>query len=109
MQLLALPTDIQCYLTKFLSTTEKIALRQTCKESNQNVSYMQIRIEKMNEEIDKLINGRMYILCRLRLAALCGLQEYTVATIWSWVTLLDDVKTDSLPMLRQISNAIKNS
>ena len=109
MPLLALPNDILCYFTDFLSTTEKMALRLTCEELNQNVNLMQIRIEKMNGEIDKLINGRIYILCRLRLAALCGLHEYTVATIWSWVTLLDDVKTDSLPMLRQINKAINNS
>ena len=108
MQLLALPTDIQCYFTECLSSTEKMALRLTCKELNQNISFMQIRIEKMNVEIEKLLNGRMYILCRLRLAALCGLHEYTVATIWSWATLLEDVKIDSLPMLRQISKAINS-
>jgi len=109
MPLIALPTDLQCYLTKFLSTTEKINLRQTCKELNQNVNYMQIRIAKMEKEIDKLFNGRIYILCRLRLASLCGLHEYTVANIWSWVTLLDRENPDSLYMLRQISKAINNS
>ena len=109
MYLLALPTDLQRYLTKFLSTTEKINLRLTCKESKLNVNYMQIRIEKMEKQIDKLIDGRMYILCRLRLAALCGLHEYTVANIWSWVTLLDRENPDSLHMLRQISKAINNS
>ena len=60
------------------------------------LKFMDIRIGKMDAKIEKLLNGRMYILCRLRLAALCGLHEHTVANIWAWATLLDDVKTDSL-------------
>jgi hypothetical protein len=108
MNLLVLPNDILYYITKFLSIPDKMTMRETNKELNNNVKFMDIRIGKMDAKIEKLLNGRMYILCRLRLAALCGLHEHTVANIWSWVTLLDDVKTDSLPILRQIGSAIYN-
>ena len=106
MKLLMLPNDILYYFTRFLSTTEKMSLRETNKELCNNVRFMDIRIDKMSSKFDKLMNGRQYILCRLRLAALYGLQDYTVASIWSWVTLLGDIKTDALPILRQISSAI---
>ena len=61
MQLLQLPNDILCHLTNCLNTTEKMALRQSCVEFNNIVDYMQIRIEKLDTEVEKLINGRMYI------------------------------------------------
>ena len=75
-------------------------------EFNTAVNYMEIRIEKMNVKINDLSGGRNYILCRLRLAALCGLHEHTVADIWSWATSLGDVNVDALPILRQIGSAI---
>ena len=106
MLLVMLPNDILQFLTTFLSGTEKMLIRESCKELNQNVDYMQIRIEKMDKEISNLSKGREYILSRLRLASLCGLHEYTVATIWSWITSMDGNKKDALPILRQISNAI---
>ena len=106
MSLSALPNDILHHITNFLSISEKISLRETCIELNSIVNFMEIRIGKMDRKIEKLLNGRMYILCRLRLAALCGLHEHTVASIWSWVSLISDVKTDALPILRQIGHAI---
>lgn len=110
MLLSTLPNDILYYITQFLSTSDKISLRETSIELNNIVNFMEIRIGKMDLKIEKLLNGRMYILCRLRLAALCGLHEHTVASIWTWITLLDDIKTDALPILRQIGQAIyKNS
>jgi hypothetical protein len=108
MNLLALPNDLLYYITKFLSISDKMTMRETNKEVKNNVKFMDIRVGKMDAKIEKLLNGRMYILCRLRLAALCGLHEHTVANIWAWATLLDDVKTDSLPILRQIGSAIYN-
>lgn len=106
MKLLMLSHDILHYITRFLSTSEKMALRETSTELNIVVNYMDIKIEKMNKKIDKLINGRIYILCRLRLAALCGLHQHTVADIWAWATSLGDVDLDALPILRQIGRAI---
>ena len=110
MHLLILPNDLLYVMTNFMSVSDKMTLRETCIDLKENVNYMEIRIEKLDVKIDKLLNGRMYILCRLRLAALCGLQEHTVASIWSWVTLIGDITDDSLPILRQIGSAIyKNS
>lgn len=106
MNLIMLPNDILYHITSFLSAKEKIVVRESCIELYKNVDYMQIRIERMNSKIEKLQNGRMYILCRLRLAALCGLHQHTVASIWSWITSYDDIKIDALPLLRQISRAI---
>ena len=110
MHLLILPNDLLYVMTNFMSVSDKMTLRETCIDLKNNVNYMEIRIEKLDVKIDKLLNGRMYILCRLRLASLCGLQEHTVASIWSWVTLIGDITDDSLPILRQIGSAIyKNS
>ena len=106
MILTTLPNDLLYYITHFLDLSAKINFRETNNDICKNVRYMEIKIEKMNKKIDKLLNGRIYILCRLRLAALCGLHEHTVAHIWSWVTSLDDVNTDALPFLRQIGRAI---
>jgi hypothetical protein len=106
MDILALPDDILSYILHFLSVSDKISARETCQEFGKNVNLMQIRIEKLDCKINKLLNGRIYILSRLRLAALCGLQEHKVADIWAWITLLGDIKTDALPILRQIGRAI---
>ena len=91
MHFLMLPNDLLYTITKFMSASDKMILRETCIDLKDNVKYMEIRIQKMNIQIDKLLNGRMYILCRLRLAALCGLHEHTVASIWSWATLIGDI------------------
>ena len=40
------------------------------------------------------------------MAALCGLNNYNVAEIWSWVSLVHDQKLDALPILRQLGQAI---
>lgn len=110
MKLLMLPNDILFYITQFLPVAEKMAIRETCIEMNTAVNYMDIKIEKMNKKINKLITGRIYILCRLRLAALCGLNQHTVADIWSWATSIGDIESDALPILREIGRAIyKNS
>ena len=106
MNLIMLPNDLLYHITQFLNLSAKINFRETCNDTCKNVRYMEIKIEKMNIKIDKLLNGRIYILCRLRLAALCGLHEHTVADIWSWANSLDDVKIDALPFLRQIGRAI---
>jgi len=106
MNLLIMPNDIIYYISRFLSITDKIAWRETCIELNSSVNFMEIRIEKMNIKFDRLLNGRIYILCRLRLAALCGLHNHTIADIWSWVNSLGDITVDALPILRQIGRTI---
>ena len=106
MYIIVLPNDIIYCIIRYLSIWDKIAMRETCTELNNNISFMEIRIGKMDYIIANLLNSRMYILSRLRLAALCGLHEHTVANIWSWATLIDDVKTDALPILRQLGRAI---
>jgi hypothetical protein len=106
MNILLLPNDIIYYIIRFLSKIDKISAREISTDFYKEITYMEIRIEYLNLKIDKILNGRIYILSRLRLASLCGLQEYSVATIWAWITLFDDVKTDALPILRQIGNAI---
>ncbi len=60
----------------------------------------------MNIKYDKLINGRNYILSRLRLAALSGLNNYKIAEIWSLVSLFQEEKLDALYILRQLDQAI---
>jgi len=107
MSILLLPNDIIKYITTFLSTNDKTAVRESCKELLINVNLMKIKIEKMDKKFKELHSGREYILSRLRLAALCGLHEFTVANIWNWITSLDNSKDDALPILRQISDAIK--
>ena len=106
MNILLLPNDIIYYITRFLPITDKIVARETSIEFYKEITYMEIRVANLNLKFDKILNGRTYILSRLRLASLCGLHEHSVATIWAWITLLDDVKSDSLPILRQISSAI---
>ena len=97
------------YISRFLSASDKLTARKTCIEFKNNVKLIDARIEIMNRKIEKIINGQKYILSRLRLAALCGLDNYTVANIWSWVVMIDDEKPDSLPILRQIGRAIYNN
>lgn len=107
MNILLLPNDILFYITSFLSVSDKIAARETCMDLYNSINYMQIRVEKMDIKIDKLLNGNIYILNRLRLAALCGLQNHSVAEIWSWISLISDIKQDSLQIIRRLDNAIK--
>ena len=102
MHLLMLPNDLLYVMTNFMSLSDKMLLRETCRDLKDNVNYMEIRIEKLDVKIDKLLNGRMYILCRLRLASLCGLHEHTVASIWSWATLIGDITDDSLLFLDRL-------
>jgi len=104
--ILMLPNDMIFYITRFLSMQEKITARETCIDFNDSIKFIEIRIGKMDIKIEKLLNGKIYILSRLRLAALCGLQAHTVADIWSWVTLVSDMKSDALPILRQLNHAI---
>ena len=105
MNILVLPNDMLYHITKFLPVSDKMIMRESCRELNIVVRLMEIRIDLMDCKFDKILNGRTYILSRLRLAALCGLHEHDVANIWAWVTLLD-IKNDALPILRQISQAI---
>ena len=101
-----LPNDILYTITRYLSTSEKIYIRETCKNFKNCIYFMEIRTETMNIKYDKLINGRNYILSRLRLAALCGLNNYKIAEIWSWVSLFQEEKLDALYILRQLDQAI---
>ena len=106
MNIVTLPNDILYIIFRFLFTSEKINARETCRDFKYCMRFMELRIETMNIKYDKLLNGRNYILARLRLAALCGLNNYKVAEIWSWVTLMTDTKIDALPILRQLGQAI---
>jgi hypothetical protein len=106
MNIVLLPNDILYIITKFLSTSDKISVRETCTDFKDCIRFMEIRIETMNDKYDKLINGRNYILSRLRLAALCGLNNYKVAEIWSWVSIFQEPKEDALTILRQLNESI---
>lgn len=106
MNILMLPNDMRFYITRFSLLSDKINMRETCIELKNSISFIDIRIEKFNSKFEQILTGRIYILSRLRLAALCGLHEHTVANIWSWVSLVGDIKSDALPILRQIGNAI---
>ena len=107
INIIMVPNDIFYIIISFLSTYDKISTRETCKDLNHCIRFMKIRTEFMDIKFDRLINGRNYILARLRLAALCGLNNYRVAEIWSWVSLMhDDIKSDALPILQQLGQAI---
>ena len=106
MHLLLLPDDIIFYITHFLSLIDKISARETSIEFYNNIKFMQIKILFMNNIFDTIINGKIYMLNRLRLANLCGLQNHTVSEIWSWISLTSDIKHDALKILRQIDTAI---
>ena len=101
-----LPNDILYTITRYFSLSDKISVRETCRDFNYCIRFMEIRIETMDVKYDKLITGRNYILSRLRLAALCGLNNYKVAEIWSWVSLFQEEKQDALYILRQLGQAI---
>ena len=101
-----LPNDILFIITTHLSTKEKCLIRESCTEFNNILRVIDIKTELMDIKYDKLINGRNYILGRLRLAALCGLNNYKVAEIWSWVSLVYEEKPDALSILRQLGQAI---
>lgn len=75
-------------LVRFLFTSEKITARESCRDFKCCIPFIDIRIANMNIKYDKLINGKNYILSRLRLAALCGLNNYKVSEIWSWISLV---------------------
>ena len=106
MNILILPNDMLYYIIHFLSTTDKISMRETCEDFKYCIYFMEIRIETMDIKYDKLITGRNYILARLRLAALCGLNNYKVSEIWSWISLFQEPKQDALYILRQLGQAI---
>ena len=101
-----LPTDMIFYISKFLSITEKKIARETSWSLNSPINLMEIRIKTFDSKIDNLLDGRSYILGRLRLASLCGLNNYSVGEIWSWITFNHNFKKDSLPIIREIGNAI---
>ena len=106
MNITLLPNDILYMITRYLSSSEKISVRETCKDFKYCIYFIEIKIETMDVKYDKLITGRNYILSRLRLAALCGLNNYQVAEIWSWVSLFQEEKQDALYILRQLGQAI---
>jgi hypothetical protein len=106
MNIVMLPNDMLYTITRSLSSSEKNCVRETCKDFKNCIYFIEIRIETMNVKYDKLITGRNYILSRLRLAALCGLNNYKVAEIWSWVSLFQEEKQDALYILRQLGQAI---
>jgi len=106
MNVTTVPNDILYTISNFLSTIDKISIRETCKDFKSSISFMEIKIETMTLKIENLINGKNYILARLRLASLCGLNSYKVREIWSWVTLFQEEKKDALPILQQLGEAI---
>ena len=51
--------DILYTITRFLSTNDKIAMKETCLDFKNSIRFMEIKIEIMNVKFDKLINGRI--------------------------------------------------
>lgn len=102
-----LPDEIITLISKFLSTNDKEACRRVNKNFYNNVRLMDIKVDKLNTKYDNIMNGSVYILNRLRLAALCGLNSEIVAYIWSWVYNQNSnkiIRTDSLPILRYLKS-----
>ena len=70
---------------------------------------MDIKVGKMDIKIDNILDGRVYILNRLRLAALCGLSDDKVACIWAWIENQNSkeiIIKDALPFLREINSCL---
>lgn len=106
MHILSMPNDMIFYIINFLCLTDKISARETSIEFYNNIKFMEIKILYMSNKFDTIIDGKIYILNRLRLAKLCGLHNHTVSEIWSWISLINDTKQDALKILRQIGTAI---
>ena len=69
---------------------------------------MDIKINKMNIKINNILDGRVYILNRLRLAALCGMDKKRVANIWNWIENINYINNnDVLQVLRDIDEVLK--
>jgi len=102
-----LPDEIITLISKFLSTNDKEACRRVNKNFYNNVRLIDIKVDKLNTKYDDIMNGSVYILNRLRLAALSGLSSEIVAYIWSWVYNQNSnkiIRTDSLPILRYLKS-----
>jgi len=103
-----LPDEIITLISKFLSTKEKERMRQVSREFDRNIRLMDIKINKMNNKIDNILDGRVYILNRLRLAALCGMEKGRVGNIWNWIENINYINnSDVLQVLRDIDEVLK--
>jgi len=103
-----LPDEIITLISKFLSTKEKERMRQVSREFDRNIRLMDIKINKMNNKIDNILDGRVYILNRLRLAALCGMEKRRVGNIWNWIENINYINnSDVLQVLRDIDEVLK--
>ena len=105
-----LPDEIITLISKYLSIKEKERMRQVNKEFDRNIRLMDIKINKMNDRIDSILDGRVYILNRLRLAALCGMRKKRVASIWNWIENINYINNnDVLHVLRDIDSVLKET
>jgi len=102
-----LPYDLLTLISRFLSGIEKERLRIVCKDFYSSIKIMDIKVNKMEDKINNILDGRVYILNRLRLAALCGLDKEKISDIWYWVNNNNLFKDDCLHILRIINNVIK--
>ena len=102
-----LPYDLITLISRFLSGIEKERVRTLCKDFCSSIKMMDIKVCKMEDKIDNILDGRVYILNRLRLAALCGLEKEKISYIWYWINNNNLIKDDSLPILGIINNVIR--
>ena len=101
-----LPSELITYITSFLSSKDRETARETCKEIYCSINLIGIKAYKFDYKIDQIMDGRIYMLNRLRLAALCGLDKKSVSAIWLWIMKRDFSKEDGLRFLRQIGASI---
>ena len=101
-----LPYELLTLISTFLSAKEKESAREVCKDLYSSINMMVIKVNKMENKIDNILDGRVYILNRLRLAALCGLDKETVSEIWHWINYSQLMKEDGLMILRQINEIV---
>ena len=101
-----LPGELIDLISSFLSTNDKESAREVCKEFAYNIRMMNIKVNKMNIKIDTILDGRIYILNRLRLASLCGLDKKSISEIWYWVNYNQLMKEDGLDILRRINRVL---
>ena len=102
-----LPYDLITLISKFLSFKEKERARIVSKDFYSSIKMIDIKVNKMEDKINNILDGRVYILNRLRLAALCGLDKEKISEIWYWINYNNLMKEDCLDILRQINNVVR--
>ena len=102
-----LPGELIALISSFLSTNDKESAREVCRYMHYNIRLMDIKVNKMNNKIDIIFDGRIYILNRLRLASLCGLDKKIISDIWDWVNANDFTCEDGLNILRKINRVLR--